>query len=169
MSATTALKVAQVFEEYIYRRFGAPSLIRHDRGLHFMNKVFQAFDVMMQSRSRATLSDRPQANGQQERSVKTAMQAPSLRHQRFNGHYQKGDTFLSSSRVGREFDNESYDDVSSTRNLEAVRSLSVESRSQPTTGDCVAYGPRISGYRKVTKSKTLQQCPQQNRESVIAT
>ncbi|KAG3062656.1 hypothetical protein PI125_g24496 [Phytophthora idaei] len=70
MSDTSALSVAQVFEECVYRRFGAPSLIRHDRDPRFMSEVFQAFTEMIQSRSRATLSYRPQANGQQERSVK---------------------------------------------------------------------------------------------------
>ncbi|KAE8898588.1 hypothetical protein PF005_g27035 [Phytophthora fragariae] len=75
MSDTTALTVAQAFEECIYRRFGAPSLICHDRDPRFMSEVFQAFTEMMQSRSRATLSYRPQANGQQERSVKTVMQS----------------------------------------------------------------------------------------------
>uniref|UniRef100_H3H680 Integrase catalytic domain-containing protein n=1 Tax=Phytophthora ramorum TaxID=164328 RepID=H3H680_PHYRM len=75
MSDTTALKVAQAFEECVYRRFGAPTLTRHDRDLRFMSEVFQAFAEMMQSRSRATLSYRPQANGQQERSVKTVMQS----------------------------------------------------------------------------------------------
>ncbi|POM67595.1 LOW QUALITY PROTEIN: Hypothetical protein PHPALM_16374, partial [Phytophthora palmivora] len=39
-----------------------------------MSEVFQKFSEMMQSRSRATLSYRPQANGQQERSVKTMIQ-----------------------------------------------------------------------------------------------
>ncbi|KAE8962356.1 hypothetical protein PF011_g29426 [Phytophthora fragariae] len=75
MSDTTALVVAQAFEECVYRRFGAPSLIRHDRDSRFMSEVFQAFAETMQSRSRATLSYRPQANGQQERSVKTVMQS----------------------------------------------------------------------------------------------
>ncbi|KAG2797605.1 hypothetical protein PC113_g21669 [Phytophthora cactorum] len=73
MSDTSALSVAQVFEECVYRRFGAPSLIRHDRDPRFMSEVFQAFPEMIQSRSRATLSYRPQANGQQERSVKSVM------------------------------------------------------------------------------------------------
>ncbi|GMF49549.1 unnamed protein product [Phytophthora lilii] len=75
MSDTSAFMVAQGFEECVYRRFGAPSLIRHDRDPRFMSEVFQAFAEMMQSRSRATLSYRPQANGQQERSVKTVMQS----------------------------------------------------------------------------------------------
>ncbi|KAE8969058.1 hypothetical protein PR002_g27548 [Phytophthora rubi] len=74
MSETGALEVAKVFEECVFRRFGAPSLIRHDRDPRFMSEVFQKFSEMMQSRSRATLSYRPQANGQQERSVKTMIQ-----------------------------------------------------------------------------------------------
>ncbi|GMF31295.1 unnamed protein product [Phytophthora lilii] len=40
-----------------------------------MSEVFQAFAEMMEFRSRATLSYRPQANGQQERSVKTVIQS----------------------------------------------------------------------------------------------
>ncbi|OWZ02769.1 reverse transcriptase [Phytophthora megakarya] len=75
MSDTTAFKVAQVFDECIYRWFGAPSLINHDRDPRFMSKVVQAFAEMMQSRSRATPSYRPKANGQEERSVKTVMQS----------------------------------------------------------------------------------------------
>ncbi|KAG3074365.1 hypothetical protein PI124_g14721 [Phytophthora idaei] len=73
MSDTSALRVAQVFEECVYRRFGAPSLIRHDRDPRFMSEFFQAFTEMIQSRSRATLSYRPQANGQHERLVKSVM------------------------------------------------------------------------------------------------
>ncbi|POM80255.1 LOW QUALITY PROTEIN: Reverse transcriptase, partial [Phytophthora palmivora] len=75
MADTTALCVAKAFEECVYRRFGAPTMIRHDRDPRFMSEVFQAFTEMMQSRTRATLSYRPQANGQQERSVKTFMQS----------------------------------------------------------------------------------------------
>ncbi|GMF37366.1 unnamed protein product [Phytophthora lilii] len=75
MADTTALSVAQAFEECVYRRFGAPTLIRYGRDPRFMSEVFQAFAEMMQSRSRATLSYRPQANGQQERSVRTVMQS----------------------------------------------------------------------------------------------
>ncbi|OWZ06938.1 LOW QUALITY PROTEIN: reverse transcriptase, partial [Phytophthora megakarya] len=75
MSDTDALTVVKVFEERIYRRFGAPSLVRHDRDPRFMSEVFQAFAELIQARSRSTLSYRPQANGQQERSVKTVMQS----------------------------------------------------------------------------------------------
>ncbi|OWY98230.1 hypothetical protein PHMEG_00031052 [Phytophthora megakarya] len=78
MSDTTAFKVAQVFEECIYRRFGALSLIRHDRDPRFMSEVFQAFAEMMQSSLRATLSYRPQANGQQGISVKMVMQSVTV-------------------------------------------------------------------------------------------
>ncbi|GMF34240.1 unnamed protein product [Phytophthora lilii] len=51
MSDTSAFMVVQGFEECVYR-FGAPSLIRHDRDPRFMSEVFQAFAAMMQSRSR---------------------------------------------------------------------------------------------------------------------
>ncbi|OWZ13168.1 hypothetical protein PHMEG_00013566 [Phytophthora megakarya] len=37
--------------------------------------IFQAFAELIQARSRSTLSYRPQANGEQERSVKTVMQS----------------------------------------------------------------------------------------------
>ncbi|KAG2805061.1 hypothetical protein PC111_g17990 [Phytophthora cactorum] len=73
MADTFALKVAQAFKESVYRRLGAPSMIRHDLDPRFMSEVFQAFADMLQSRSRATLSYRPHANGQQERSVKSVM------------------------------------------------------------------------------------------------
>ncbi|OWZ11960.1 reverse transcriptase [Phytophthora megakarya] len=59
MADTTALRVAQTFGECVYRRFGEPSLIRHDRDPRFMSEVFQSL----------------QANGQNERSVKTAIQS----------------------------------------------------------------------------------------------
>ncbi|GMF37973.1 unnamed protein product [Phytophthora fragariaefolia] len=75
MSDTSALCVAQAFEECVYRRFGAPFLVRHDRDPSFMSQIFQAFTKMMQSRSRATLSYRSQANGQRKRSVKIVMQS----------------------------------------------------------------------------------------------
>ncbi|OWZ09685.1 hypothetical protein PHMEG_00017571 [Phytophthora megakarya] len=78
MSDTDALTVAKVFEECIYRRFGAPSLIRYDRDPHFMSEVFQAFAELIQARPRSTLSYHPQANGQQERSVKTVMQSVTV-------------------------------------------------------------------------------------------
>ncbi|KAG2769146.1 hypothetical protein PC129_g24852 [Phytophthora cactorum] len=48
-------------------------MIRHDRDPRFMSEVFRTFADMMQSRSRATLSYRPQADGQQQWSVKSVM------------------------------------------------------------------------------------------------
>ncbi|OWZ03338.1 reverse transcriptase [Phytophthora megakarya] len=75
MSDTDALTVAKVFEECIYIRFGAPSLIRHDRDPRFMSEVFQGFSELIQARSRSTLSYRPQENEQLERSVKTVIQS----------------------------------------------------------------------------------------------
>ncbi|GMF27756.1 unnamed protein product [Phytophthora fragariaefolia] len=52
-------------------KVGALFLVRHDRDPRFMSEVFQAFAEMMQSRSRATLCYRPQANGQQRHSEET--------------------------------------------------------------------------------------------------
>ncbi|OWY93458.1 reverse transcriptase [Phytophthora megakarya] len=43
MADTTALRVAQAFEECMYQRFGAPPLIRHDRDPRFMSEVYQSF------------------------------------------------------------------------------------------------------------------------------
>ena len=74
MKETDALSVAKAFEEVVFQRFGAPEVIRHDRDPRFMSEVFQEFTKLIKSRSRATLSYRPQANGQQERSVMTVIQ-----------------------------------------------------------------------------------------------
>ncbi|GMF18416.1 unnamed protein product [Phytophthora fragariaefolia] len=93
MSNTSALCVAQAFEECVYSRFGAPSLVRHDRDPRFMSEIFQVFAEMMQSRSRATLSYRPQANGQQERLVKPVMQPVRV-------HHSERDTLLSDAWMG---------------------------------------------------------------------
>ncbi|GMF36262.1 unnamed protein product [Phytophthora fragariaefolia] len=68
---TEALEVAKAFEECVFR---APSLTHHDGDYRFMSEAFQAFAELMQSRSRATLYYRPQANLQQERSVEKMIQ-----------------------------------------------------------------------------------------------
>ncbi|GMF56870.1 unnamed protein product [Phytophthora fragariaefolia] len=52
MSDTSALCVAPAFEECVYRKFGAPSLVRHDRDHRFTSEAFQAFAEMMQSWTR---------------------------------------------------------------------------------------------------------------------
>ncbi|OWZ05562.1 LOW QUALITY PROTEIN: reverse transcriptase [Phytophthora megakarya] len=72
MPDTDALTVV---EECINMRFGASSLIRHAWDPRFMSEVFQVFAELIQARPRSALSYRPQANGQQERSVKTVMQS----------------------------------------------------------------------------------------------
>ena len=74
MRDTSAQAVAEAFEECIFRRFGACEILRHDRDPRFMSEVFKAFNKMMRQQQRATLSYRPQANGQQERSVQTMIQ-----------------------------------------------------------------------------------------------
>ena len=66
MNDTSVLEVVKAFEDNIFRRFGAPSFIRHDRDPRFMSEFFQTFAEMTQAKSRATLSYRPQANGRQE-------------------------------------------------------------------------------------------------------
>ncbi|OWZ08070.1 reverse transcriptase, partial [Phytophthora megakarya] len=49
MSDTDALTVTKVFEECIYRRFGAPSLIRHDRDPRCMSEQERSVKTVMQS------------------------------------------------------------------------------------------------------------------------
>ncbi|POM65522.1 Reverse transcriptase [Phytophthora palmivora] len=75
MSVTTAQDVAEAYEERVFRNFGASSLIRHDQDPRFMSEVFKCFRELLGSRQRATLGYRPQANGQQERSVQTVVRA----------------------------------------------------------------------------------------------
>ncbi|GMF54440.1 unnamed protein product [Phytophthora fragariaefolia] len=74
MNSTKAQDVAEIFEEYVFRRFGATTMIRHDRDPRFMSETFKAFAELIQARLTATLSYRPQANRQQERSVKSIVQ-----------------------------------------------------------------------------------------------
>ncbi|POM66875.1 LOW QUALITY PROTEIN: Reverse transcriptase [Phytophthora palmivora] len=50
MAEPGALEVAKVFDENGFRRFGAPSLVCHDRDPRFMSEVFLKFSEMMQSR-----------------------------------------------------------------------------------------------------------------------
>ncbi|OWZ03222.1 reverse transcriptase [Phytophthora megakarya] len=61
MASTEAQDVSEAYEECGFRRFGASEMIRHDRDPCFMG--------------RATLAYRPQANGQQERSVQTVIRS----------------------------------------------------------------------------------------------
>ena len=75
MSGTTAQEVAEAYEEMVFRRFGASSYVRHDQDPRFMSEVFAEFRRMLGSQQRATLAYRPQANGQQERSVQTVIRS----------------------------------------------------------------------------------------------
>ncbi|OWZ12982.1 reverse transcriptase, partial [Phytophthora megakarya] len=73
MVSTEAQDVAEAYEECVFRRFVASEMIRHDRDPRFMGRVFKHFREMLGSRQRATLAYRPQANGQQARSVHTVI------------------------------------------------------------------------------------------------
>ncbi|OWY95206.1 reverse transcriptase, partial [Phytophthora megakarya] len=65
MDSTTAQAVAEVYEERVFLNLGASSMIRHDQDPRFMSEVFTHFRELLNSRQRATLGYRPQANGQQ--------------------------------------------------------------------------------------------------------
>ncbi|OWZ00126.1 LOW QUALITY PROTEIN: reverse transcriptase, partial [Phytophthora megakarya] len=75
MASTEAQDVSEAYEECVFRRFGASEMIRHDRDPRFMGRVFKHFREKLGSRQRATLRYRPQANGQQERSVQTVIRS----------------------------------------------------------------------------------------------
>ncbi|GMF21943.1 unnamed protein product [Phytophthora fragariaefolia] len=67
MRSTTAQDAAEVYEECVFRRFGAGSMVRHDQDPRFMSEVFTRFREIVGSKQRATLAYRPQANGQHKR------------------------------------------------------------------------------------------------------
>ncbi|GMF36114.1 unnamed protein product [Phytophthora lilii] len=75
MSSTTAQDVAEAYEECVFRRFGVSSMLRHDQDPRLMSEVFTRFRELLGSKQRATLAYRPQANGQQERSVQTVVRS----------------------------------------------------------------------------------------------
>ncbi|POM63148.1 LOW QUALITY PROTEIN: reverse transcriptase, partial [Phytophthora palmivora] len=103
MAETGALEAAKVFEESVFRRFGAPSLVRHDRDPRFISEMFQKFSEMMQSRSRATMCYRPQANGQQER------REDGIRNKQLEGLYSAGDSILPGTWLGCSINDKGYD------------------------------------------------------------
>lgn len=78
MSSTTAHDVTGAYERVVFRQYGTSSVIRHDRDPRFTSDVFKHFHDMMGSQQRATQAYRPQANGQQERSVQTSSEASEL-------------------------------------------------------------------------------------------
>ncbi|OWY93027.1 reverse transcriptase [Phytophthora megakarya] len=69
MSSTTSQDVAEAYEERVFRMFGASEMIRHDQDPRFMS------GELLGSRQRFTLSYRPQANGQPERSVQAVIRS----------------------------------------------------------------------------------------------
>ncbi|GMG17964.1 unnamed protein product [Phytophthora fragariaefolia] len=75
MGSTTAQDVAEAYEERVFRPFGPSSKLRHDQDPRFMSEVFSRLRDLLGSRQRATLAYRPQANGQQERSVQTVIRS----------------------------------------------------------------------------------------------
>ncbi|OWZ12140.1 LOW QUALITY PROTEIN: reverse transcriptase [Phytophthora megakarya] len=75
MRNTDTQDVAEAYEEYVFRRFGAISTINHDQHPRFMSKVFTRFRDLLKSMQRATLGYRPKANGQQERSVQPVLRS----------------------------------------------------------------------------------------------
>ncbi|OWZ02937.1 reverse transcriptase [Phytophthora megakarya] len=75
MDSTTDQDVAEAYEERVFRNFGASSMIRHDQDPHFMSEVFTRFRELLNSHQRVTLGYRPQANGQEERSVQTVVRS----------------------------------------------------------------------------------------------
>ncbi|KAJ8535002.1 hypothetical protein ON010_g13736 [Phytophthora cinnamomi] len=75
MGYTTAQEVAEAYMDRVFQRFGASEMLCHGRDPRFMGEIFARFRDILGSRKRATLAYRPQANGQQERSVQTVIRA----------------------------------------------------------------------------------------------
>ncbi|GMF15379.1 unnamed protein product [Phytophthora fragariaefolia] len=73
MDSTTAQDVAEAYEERVFRSFGASPMLRHDQDPRFMSEVFTRLRELLGSRQRPTLTYRPQANGQQERTVQNVI------------------------------------------------------------------------------------------------
>ncbi|DAZ99418.1 TPA: hypothetical protein N0F65_004051 [Lagenidium giganteum] len=77
-ASRTAVTVASIYEEAVFRRFGASEQIRHDREAGFMSDFFTEFNRLMGQKQRATLAYRPQANGMAERKVQTITRAMKI-------------------------------------------------------------------------------------------
>ncbi|OWZ02253.1 LOW QUALITY PROTEIN: reverse transcriptase [Phytophthora megakarya] len=71
----SAQTIAKTYEEYVFRRFGAGEVIRHDREPGFMSDFSKSFNRILGQRQRATMAYRPQANGSAERMVQTTTRA----------------------------------------------------------------------------------------------
>ncbi|DAZ95500.1 TPA: hypothetical protein N0F65_001839 [Lagenidium giganteum] len=77
-ASRTAMTIASIYEEAVFRRFGASEQIRHDREAGFMSDFFTEFNRLMGQKQRATLAYRPQANGMAERKVQTITRAMKM-------------------------------------------------------------------------------------------
>ncbi|POM62539.1 LOW QUALITY PROTEIN: reverse transcriptase [Phytophthora palmivora] len=74
-SSRTAQTVAESYEEFIFRRFGASEAIRHVREPEIMSDFFRTFNKILGQRQRVTMAYRPQANGSAKRMVQTTTRA----------------------------------------------------------------------------------------------
>ena len=63
--------VAEGYEEYCYRRFGASESFCHDQETGFILDFFWVFSRMVGQLQQATMAYRPQANGTAERIIQT--------------------------------------------------------------------------------------------------
>lgn len=75
MRHTTVQDVAEAYEEVVFRTWDASTFVRHDMDPRFMTDIFRHFNEMMGTKQRSTMAYRPQANGQQERSVQTIVKS----------------------------------------------------------------------------------------------
>ena len=68
-SSRTAQAIAEGYEEFVFRRFGASEAIRHDREPGFMLDFFLAINWIAEQKQRATMAYRPQEKGTAEHMV----------------------------------------------------------------------------------------------------
>ncbi|OWY90952.1 reverse transcriptase, partial [Phytophthora megakarya] len=74
-ASRSAQTIAETYKEWVFRRFGASEVIRHDRDPGFMSDLFKSFNKILGQRQRATMAYHPQANGSAERIVQTTTRA----------------------------------------------------------------------------------------------
>ena len=75
LKTKSALEVAKGYYQHVFLRFGASEALRSDRGKEFLNDVMAELSRLIGTKARSTMAYRPQANGQQERSIQTIMNA----------------------------------------------------------------------------------------------
>ena len=71
----TSQTITEIYEECVFRRFGASKAIRHDREPGFMSDLFRAFNQIAGQKQRATMAYRSESNGITERMVQTLTRA----------------------------------------------------------------------------------------------